>query len=101
MYNFNGTSWDFNLNTIGPKGDTGYATTWRDGSGAPVALALDKDGDYYLDIVTGAVYKYNLGTTTWGLIGSIKGATGAGSIWTSGASPPIPGVFPPSPTTQG
>lgn len=43
---------------VGEKGDKGDpGTRWFDGSGPPDLVAGAKEGDYYLDVDTGKVYK--------------------------------------------
>lgn len=55
----------------GPAGVNG--STWHSGSGAP-SSDLGTSGDYYLDIVSGNVYKKN---GSWAVIGNIMGPQGA------------------------
>ncbi len=59
------------------------ATTWYSGNGAPTTLF--NDGDYYLDLLTGNVYKQI--SAVWALQGNIKGPAGtAGTNGTNGAN---------------
>jgi len=39
----------------GEKGDPG--ARWFDGHGPPISVADAKEGDYYLDVDTGTIYK--------------------------------------------
>lgn len=57
---------------IGPQGTPG--TKWREGSVAPSKLATDREGDFYLNVSTGDVYKFS--NLNWSIIGSIKGPQG-------------------------
>lgn len=82
-----------------PPGGGGGGTTWFDGSGAP-GSGLGVDGDYYLDVVTGDVYKKVSGV--WGVVGNIQGPAGAtgatgapgapGSVWYDGSGAPAGGL---------
>lgn len=72
----------------GPAGATGApGSTWYEGIGAPATT--HNDGDYYLDISTGDVYKQVTGS--WGAkIGNIKGPAGAtGATGATGGTVPI------------
>lgn len=55
----------------GPAGVNG--STWHSGSGVP-SSGLGTSGDYYLDTVSGNVYKKN---GSWAVIGNIMGPQGA------------------------
>lgn len=57
---------------IGPQGTPG--TKWREGSVAPSKLVTDREGDLYLNVSTGDVYKFS--NLNWSIIGSIKGPQG-------------------------
>lgn len=77
--------------STGPAGATGSAgsngtdgATWRDGSGVP-SDGTGANGDYYLNIANGDVYKRAAGT--YSVVGNIKGATGStGSAGATGAT---------------
>lgn len=68
-----GTGDDDEKQTCLPVCQVGAASVWRDGSGAP-ATTLGANGDYYLNDVTGDVYKKSAGTYT--IVANIRGATG-------------------------
>ena len=71
----------------GTKGDAG--TSIYSGDGAP-SDSLYANGDLYVDLLTGDVYKKTAGA--WITQGNIKGPTGAqGSVWYSSAGTPSAG----------
>ena len=48
----------FHISTCGDKGDKGDpGTRWFDGHGPPEFLPDAKEGDFYLDLDTGKIYK--------------------------------------------
>lgn len=80
----NGSSnWSVLAYSSGPAGPTGAAgptgpagangAVWYNGTGTPAA-ATGANNDYYLDTVTGDVYKKTSGA--WGAVGNIKGPQG-------------------------
>lgn len=58
----------------GPTGASGHGEAWFNGVGIP-SNELGNDGDQYLDIVTGDIFKKQFGL--WVQTGNIKGPTGA------------------------
>lgn len=85
-----------------PNGSGGGGTIWRDGSGPP-SNGLGVDGDYYLDVDTGDVYKKTAGT--YSIVGNIQGPQGPagangtngtngtdGSVWHNGTGAPAGGL---------
>jgi hypothetical protein len=81
-----------NTGATGPTGPSGTNGTngtngsqWYAGSGAPGSPGPGVDNDFYLDVLTGNVYKKISGTYT--LEGNIKGATGPNYPVTVSTSP--------------
>jgi hypothetical protein len=52
----------------GPRGRKGITTTWRSGSGSPGLQTGDSCGDFYLDLSSAIIYKFNC-PGTWTYIG--------------------------------
>ncbi|GAA4464199.1 hypothetical protein GCM10023189_43170 [Nibrella saemangeumensis] len=92
VYRRQSGAWSVVGNIRGADGVAGAA--WYNGTGAP-SNVTGVNGDYYLDTVSGDVYRKTAGT--WGIVGNIKGPGGGGggatepvtqSIGASGASTP-------------
>jgi hypothetical protein len=66
---------------IGPKGDDGNpGSKWHEGVGVPQATIIANVDDFYLDRLSGNVYKR--GATAWSsAIGNLKGPSGATATW--------------------
>lgn len=87
--------------TDGVDGTNGTdGATWHNGTGGVLDNGIGKDGDYWLDVTSGNVFKKSSGT--WGVaIGNIKGANGTngtngvdgtrGSKWTVSEDGSFPG----------
>lgn len=82
-----------NSTVAGPAGANG--SVWRNGSGTP-SNGTGADGDYYLNVTNGDVYRRSSGT--YSNIGNIKGPAGSngtngsngavGSVWRNGSGTP-------------
>ena len=92
VYQYGSSGWAPVSNIQGAAG-TGLPGTngskWYTDAGVPTTVNGAVDGDLYLDLTTGDLYKL---TTTWVKIGCIKGEDGAngtdGSSWTVGNGAP-------------
>lgn len=70
---FVGSEQDWLDSLVGPTGPAGVdGSVWLTGSGAPFEDA--EAGDMYLDTTTGNAWRF---TTSWGMVGNIKGPTGS------------------------
>jgi hypothetical protein len=85
-----------NAGPQGPKGDPGSngltGTIWHEGSGNP-GITLGKDNDFYLNRLTGDVFKKI--NSVWLSAANIKGPTGTSDSWSlrgnAGTNPQISG----------
>ena len=89
---------DQNLNVKVWNGSSYVAATtavaagvWWSGSGAP-SSGLGSNGDMYIDTATENVYGPKAGGSWGSAVTNIKGATGAGAVWWSGAGAPSSGL---------
>ena len=94
IFRFDGSAWILIMNVIGISGSDG--ATWLSGNGAPAATA-GSDGDLYLDVDSGDVFRRSAGA--WAILLNIEGQSGTagangvdGATWITGAGAPAAGL---------